>query len=497
MRWTRTSVCLAIVVGAACGGGDGDSGASGTLMPVGDVGAGAPPVAASAPPGSGAPAAPAGGVSDTAGAGGLQQPGEPGAPPPTPSSARGTPIPPECQGFPLDGILYSPGGTTLPNKCEPFHPTWNNPYAVLCVQAWPWYHTEYPGDEYCILPPPPDEGIQIGFHPQELAYWDQVSKGDMKGYANPDSVFALPPGGEITANYLAPVDEPANSYYRTYFRMRTGSHHNIITMHSYEATPRWTGGDLPGLFGGGAGMLRGVLGGQQRPDDSTPLTLEKPPEDAGLYLAWPDRPSVLFNIHFFNSTQGTTLKEGWANIWWEKDKRTLVSWYMGLPPDELLTLSLTPGDVKDYHYYFGVAAPTRLVRVFGHRHVWTTNFSMWIERAGGETELIYQSFDWFDMPTYRYDSQVKNPPLAPETRSDGAVSGAVNLNPGDQFHFNCHIEYTEERAAAENAPSPAAQGHIGFANEVYTGEMCINFGNSVGALGLPVADPTPVPDFAK
>src|SRR5689334_9444319 len=47
----------------------------------------------------------------------------------------------ECEGFKLEGLLYSPGGDVLPNTCKPFDPTTNNPYAVRCVDAWPDYHT--------------------------------------------------------------------------------------------------------------------------------------------------------------------------------------------------------------------------------------------------------------------------------------------------------------------------------------------------------------------
>ena len=83
-----------------------------------------------------------------------------------PSNKLGDPIPTECRGFSFDDLLYSPGGNVLPNKCQPFHPTYNNPYAVRCVDAWPWYKTPYRGDEFCILPPPPDKGMQVGFQPQ-------------------------------------------------------------------------------------------------------------------------------------------------------------------------------------------------------------------------------------------------------------------------------------------------------------------------------------------
>ena len=47
------------------------------------------------------------------------------------------PIAPNCQGFPLEGLQYSPGGSALPNKCVPFDVTTNNPYAVRCIDAIP------------------------------------------------------------------------------------------------------------------------------------------------------------------------------------------------------------------------------------------------------------------------------------------------------------------------------------------------------------------------
>ena len=133
-----------------------------------------------------------------------------------------------------------------------------------------------------------------------------------------------------------------------------------------------------------------------------------------------------------------------------------ASWYMGLPPLQLIGLNLSPGQTADYHYAWNVAADIRLIRVFGHRHFWTPNFSTWIERANGQTELIYQSYDWEDMPTYRYDSVVKNPALDPTGKTDGAVSGVTMLHAGDKLHFNCHIEFTDQHAATdEDAPTPS------------------------------------------
>jgi hypothetical protein len=91
---------------------------------------------------------------------------------------------------------------------------------------------------------------------------------------------------------------------------------------------------------------------------------------------------------------------------------------------------------------------------------------------------VYQSFDWFDMPTFRYDSQNQNPTPSPDTLSDGASSGILELNAGDALHFNCNITYTQARAAQEGAQQPGAP--LRFANEAFTGEMCILFGTSTG-----------------
>lgn len=508
---------------AGTAAGNGGAGAAGSSSPAGMTGtpaasqqmAGAGGAAmatanrsgGAAPGGMGMPGMMAGvGVAPQGGTGATQSTqvedsGAAGDPQPLPDlTPSADPIPLECQGFPLEGLMESPGGDVLPNKCAPFHPTWNNPYAVLCVHAWPWYDTGFPGDEFCILPPPRDKGIQVGFHPMEGDYFAQVSSGDMSGYATSDPDWVLPPGGENTRNYIAPADNAEeHSYYRTYFRMRTGSHHNIITLHAPDPEYAWLptlGDSLPGLFDLER-PVAGVLGGQQRPDDSTPVTFEKPAEDAGLYLRWPAEPSVLYNLHYFNTTDETVLKEGWVNVWWEEDAEVLVNWYMGLPLEQTLLLSVPPGDVQDYHYVWDIISSVRLLRVFGHRHAWTSNFSTWLERADGSVELIYQSHDWQDMPTYRYDSVVENPSPDPDGKIDGASSGVLELQPGDRMHFNCHIEFTQERAAAEHAPDPYEIGTLGFANQAYTGEMCIQFGNVAGdRIGSPVASSEPVPDFA-
>jgi hypothetical protein len=272
-------------------------------------------------------------------------------------------------------------------------------------------------------------------------------------------------------------------------------------MHDSKQAAGWDqteGEALPALFDPTAGNLTGVLGGQERPDDNTPVSFEKPPEDEGLYLSFPVDPNIHYNVHHFNTTKSSILKEGWVNIWWEESGTQLISWFMGLDIGQPLLLDIPPGQTRDLHYAFAPESAVRIVRFFGHRHVWTPNFSGWVERKGGKIEMIYQSFDWLDMPSYRYDSVAKNSAPNFDQRIDGATTGILTLEAGDKLHFNCHIEYTDARATEENAPKPATNGNLTFANQALTAEMCIAFGNVTGgSLGSPSESTSPLPPEAR
>jgi hypothetical protein len=299
----------------------------------------------------------------------------------------------------------------------------------------------------------------------------------------------MPAGAEGEVNYITGGTNPeAGNYYRSYVRMRSGSHHMIVYSGPSSAAQEVWGPGGPQL--GGDNRVPGA----QRPDQNTPVTLEKPAEDAGLYSRFPAMPSVTYNMHHFNSTDEMILRENWTNLWWETEDATT----------ELLPISgidigiiVSAGDTVDLHNVYQISQPTRVVDLFGHRHVWTPNFSAWVER-GGETELIYQSFDWFDQPTYRYDSIAQNPAPAPDARTDGAKSGQLVLQPGESLHFNCHIAFTEQRAQATGAPSPSSIGVLRFANEAFTGEMCILFGTTAGVRVPAMArSGSPPRDFAQ
>jgi hypothetical protein len=356
-------------------------------------------------------------------------------------------LPDECVGFEVLGLEHSPGGEVLPNTCAEFDRVRNNPYAIRCIDADPSYDTGWPGDEWCILPPDPDLGIQVGVNPDD--------------YDNPESGFVLEPGQEITNNYYTNADNPEpHYYYRVNLRMRTGSHH-IINSRIPDRSDGWTNEADTGLGQPG-------FPGAQRPDTDRPLSFEIPPEDQGLGERFEANQQIQFNMHHFNFSQGPMLREVWVNVWWKPDDEVEAEpqgiGIFGSPAD----LNIPAGEHRVLEYKCDVTGATRILELNGHRHAHTERFGVWIVREDGSEETVYESFDYTNMPTYPYDSITQNPVPDLETRTDGAKSGFLEVFPGDAIHFVCDVNNTSSNM-------------LRFANEVQTGEMCILFGARVGA----------------
>ena len=108
-------------------------------------------------------------------------------------------------------------------------------------------------------------------------------------------------------------------------------------------------------------------------------------------------------------------------------------------------------------------SPARIIQLFGHRHAATYRYAAWLN-----DDLIYDSWDWVESVTYNYDSLTQNPPIDPSKMMDGGHSGILPVQNGDVLKYTCFV-----RNETENT--------LRFANELYTGEMCNLFGQSVGA----------------
>jgi hypothetical protein len=381
-----------------------------------------------------------------------------GALPQLPAKTPFAELPPECRGFEVLGLTQSPGGSTLPNLCAPFDGTYNNPYAIRCVEANPAFKTAWSGDELCILPPPPELGTQIHIAPN---------------FDDPASVkkYELQPGEESNTNYYINSDNTEMVYYyRTNWRMRGGSHHMIISLPGQDRADGWAGpGEAADLGFGTTGF-----GGTQRADADRPSgTLDTPPENVGMGGQLAPKQQFNFNLHHMNHFDKPILREVWVNIWYEKNvtKVQRPATLFGPPGD----VAIPPGEHRMLHYRAAVNGDMRIIQYFGHRHVSTDRFAIWVERANGEKISAYESFSWEDMPVYQYDSVSKNPVPDVANKVDGGHSGLLEVKTGDSVHFVCDITNRQDQT-------------LRFANELYSGEMCIVFGNAVGSgsLGQPV-----------
>jgi hypothetical protein len=379
-----------------------------------------------------------------------------------------------CPGFTLVGLQYSPGGNVLPHTCKPFDALTNNPYAVRCIDAMP-YKTPYPGDEFCILPPPPDQGVQVGVHPQGDAYWQKMYAHDYSDYES-DALTRpsqLAASSEVVQNFDTKASNPgAHNYFRLDSRMRDGSHHLVSWFNSTPVPDGWepvTGNEQSGI--GTEPTFYNV----QNTHSDRPSAVDLAPEDDGLGASFAAHASVGFQLHHINAGPVPILREVWINVWWVPDGKTVVpvvadavSAPIDYPPDKVFdntSTALATGD-------------TRIVSVFGHRHAWTPRFSAQIIRASGDTEELYDSFDWLEMPTFQLDSVTTNPAPGIAAQSDGATSGLTVLHKGDKVQFACHVDTTAAQARKLGVPVPSA--NLQFANEAIGAEMCVLYLETTG-----------------
>jgi hypothetical protein len=393
----------------------------------------------------------------------------------TGTGGDGLSIPPECRGFSFSGLKYSPGDDALPDKCKPFDPTTNNPFAVRCIDVMPGYKTRYPGDNYCVLPPPPDKGLQIGVHPQGAEYWQKMWAKDLSGYSDDTLTkdFELGPGGEVEQTYRATMDnDESRFYYRIDSRMRSGSHHMATYYTSTEGEDGWLPVDPSEPFVPmGAG---GFFWNSQRSDTDRPAgSLAIPDEDLGVGLSVGVRQRLLFDLHHFNTRDAPILREVWVNIWWVDGpvSRAVEDEPLVAPVD------VPPNSKTDLNGSFAPETETRILSLFGHRHAWTRRFNAWLHRSDGTDEPVYDSFDWLDVPTYSYDSLSKNPVANPDANQDGAASGVLTVRPGDELRFTCHVDTTPEHALELGVAAPTE--NLVFGNKAFDAEMCILYAQTI------------------
>mgnify|MGYP003407113002 CR=1 FL=1 len=297
-------------------------------------------------------------------------------------------------------------------------------------------HTGYPGDELCILPPPPGAGFQIHIGPSD--------------YAHPEPEYLLAPQQEVTTDHptVSGNDQPVFYYFRQ-FRMRPGTHHNIVAT-----------ADTQQDFG-----RRIAITNRQHEDNPEGGVL--PPENRGVGIPLGARTPLVVNLHSLNTTDKPLLRETWINFWYrEPGSVTELAEQLANAGDA--NLAIPPhADTLLGPYQCQITGTGRMLWFYGHRHANNVRFSTWRVR-GDQRLLIYESYNWEDPLLLEFSSNRTNP-VPDRTRGiEGGYSGVLDLLPGDKLEWECHVINRTDQV-------------LRFTNQNFLGEMCIIDAEVVGA----------------
>jgi hypothetical protein len=297
--------------------------------------------------------------------------------------------------------------------------------------------TGYAGDEYCILPPPPDKGFQLRVGPDD--------------YDNPDPRYILQPGEESTDDFAVTSanGEDIFFYFRQY-RMRPGAHHMIISESGSNA------------FGIGGGRRIGTAN----------LSADSPehgivaPENESVGVPLSANSPLNVSLHSINVTDEPILREIWVNFWYQDPDKVTE------PAEQLFkvgsaTFAIQPReDTVLGPYSCDISGEGRMLWFYGHRHANNVRFSAWRVR-GDERLLFYEGYNWEEVLLLEYSSLVQNPAPDPANHIEGGHSGILDLRDGDRLEWECHVINQQDSV-------------LRFTNETYLGEMCIMDGEMVG-----------------
>lgn len=295
-------------------------------------------------------------------------------------------------------------------------------------------NTGYPGDEQCILPPPPDQGFQIHIGPSD--------------YANIDPQFIMAPHQESTRDFPSVSSNTTDIffYYRQY-RMRPGAHHAILSR-------------AGATVGGGR-----RIGTANLPGDSPPGGVIAP-ENQGVGIPLGPATPVNVSFHAINVTNEPILQEIWVNFWY-RNPAEVTEQVNQLFETGDVAFAIQPGEeVVLGPYGCDIPADGRVLWFYGHRHANNLRFSTWRER-GGVQELFYEGLHWEEPLWLEYASNVQNPVPNREMGIEGGWSGVLDLRPGDRLVWECHVRNQQSTV-------------LRFTNETYLGEMCIMDAEVVG-----------------
>jgi hypothetical protein len=323
----------------------------------------------------------------------------------------------------------------------------------------PWQSTRgmcdldsgYLGDDTCLLPPAPGEGIQIRVGPPSYSAEDVEP-------------WLMDAGEESSQCYFFTTPNSEEVWYQTWeLSGRPGTHH-IINTALVEAQPDGFSVCMDmGL--GNSPNTKGLLPGASR---AYMPRVQVAPENEQLGAMLEPEQGAQADMHYFNFGQERILREFWLNLY-TVDRAQITedgNPIRGMGGLSWLLAPIQPGTHQTYTYQCPIAADGRIVRLIGHTHKHGIRETAWIV-SGDERLKVFEQFDYLEPQIFEYNSVVENPDFAPN--QPGAFTGILNVKAGDVLEWECEVNNTSNVA-------------LRYTNFVETGEMCNIWGEAVGPL---------------
>lgn len=333
---------------------------------------------------------------------------------------------------------------------------WSIPPITYCSPE-----TGFPGDEAALCPLSEEEGVSLHYGPSSYDDADEMARYMLDGRLEDENCF------------YAEVGNSERFYFNQYSgRMRPQSHHMILYGLSGD-------GDAPrGLdeCGAAQGLSSSFIAGSQTPAIDYPdQRLPHTPEDDVTAQYLEPNAVVALDLHYVNRTTDPILREGWINfrradpesVQIAQNGIMLIGLGISIPAQSVGTMvrktALVPSN-------------RRIVALTGHFHANGQRFSVWVQRAGSETqELVYEMYDPVDPLALAYRDGVENGTPNREHKLPGGVSGELNLQQGDRIIWECEMDNpTDERVVFGDRSTDQMCNLFGF----YTADQDYGVWNS-------------------
>lgn len=312
--------------------------------------------------------------------------------------------------------------------CDPNSPEWQNGlvngHKVRPVETCA-PSTDYPGDDMALCPPEDGDGFQLHFGPSSYDDADEMSR------------FIADPLEEIEECQYVRMPNAEIAYVNQFSgNMRPQSHHMILWGPVGEDHPE-------GLSNcdAAAGLASGFLLGSQTqtislPDLNAPTL---PGEESTVNQVDPDM-LVALDLHYVNRSREPILRESWVNMYTtELTDEVKILNPIFLAGSNINVPPMSTG--TKFHYACPAPVDMRINLLTGHHHANSPRFSIWVQRAGSDTqELVYENRDALDPFMATYVDGYALPTPDAENNISGGRGGALSLAAGDKLHWECEFD---------------------------------------------------------